>query len=119
MLIKDEVYVSYLLTRFEKKQRDIAKYGGDPDNITLFADLTYGAADGFDDVLPVEHADEAVDFRDLVEQARDHLGEPLLARRIEGRGGMGLTTTKRLRNSMTMQYISARYRTKPKVKSTH
>ena len=32
MLIKDEVYVSYLLTRFEKKQRDIAKYGVDVSN---------------------------------------------------------------------------------------
>jgi indolepyruvate ferredoxin oxidoreductase len=29
MLIKDEPYVSYLLTRHEKKQRDIAKYGVD------------------------------------------------------------------------------------------
>ena len=29
MLIKDEPYVSYLLTRYEKKQRDIAKYGVD------------------------------------------------------------------------------------------
>jgi indolepyruvate ferredoxin oxidoreductase len=32
MLIKDEPYVSYLLTRFEKKQRDIAKYGIDAAN---------------------------------------------------------------------------------------
>ena len=32
MLIKDEVYVSYLLTRFEKKQRDIIKYGVDVSN---------------------------------------------------------------------------------------
>jgi indolepyruvate ferredoxin oxidoreductase len=32
MLIKDEVYVSYLLTRFEKKQRDIVKYGVDVSN---------------------------------------------------------------------------------------
>ncbi|MGA2498723.1 MAG: DUF6537 domain-containing protein, partial [Tepidisphaeraceae bacterium] len=31
-LIKDEVYVSYLLTRYEKKQRDIAKYGVDAAN---------------------------------------------------------------------------------------
>jgi indolepyruvate ferredoxin oxidoreductase len=31
-LIKDEPYVSYLLTRFEKKQRDIAKYGIDVSN---------------------------------------------------------------------------------------
>ncbi|HSZ56984.1 MAG TPA: DUF6537 domain-containing protein [Tepidisphaeraceae bacterium] len=31
-LIKDEPYVSYLLTRFEKKQRDIAKYGIDLSN---------------------------------------------------------------------------------------
>jgi indolepyruvate ferredoxin oxidoreductase len=29
ILIKDEVYVSYLLTRFEKKYRDIIKYGVD------------------------------------------------------------------------------------------
>jgi indolepyruvate ferredoxin oxidoreductase len=29
MLIKDEPYVSYLLTRYEKKQRDIAKYNVD------------------------------------------------------------------------------------------
>ena len=29
MLVKDEVYVSYLLTRFEKKHRDILKYGVD------------------------------------------------------------------------------------------
>jgi indolepyruvate ferredoxin oxidoreductase len=32
MLIKDEPYVSYLLTRYEKKQRDIAKYGIDAAN---------------------------------------------------------------------------------------
>jgi indolepyruvate ferredoxin oxidoreductase len=32
MLIKDEVYVSYLLTRYEKKQRDIMKYGVDVSN---------------------------------------------------------------------------------------
>ena len=32
MLIKDEVYVSYLLTREEKKQRDIAKFGVDVSN---------------------------------------------------------------------------------------
>lgn len=32
MLIKDEVYVSYLLTRYEKKQRDIVKYGVDVAN---------------------------------------------------------------------------------------
>ena len=32
MLIKDEIYVSYLLTREEKKQRDIAKYGVDVSN---------------------------------------------------------------------------------------
>ena len=32
MLIKDEPYVSYLLTRYEKKQRDIAKYGIDVSN---------------------------------------------------------------------------------------
>lgn len=32
MLIKDEPYVSYLLTRYEKKQRDIAKYGVDVAN---------------------------------------------------------------------------------------
>ena len=31
-LIKDEPYVSYLLTRFEKKQRDMAKYGIDAAN---------------------------------------------------------------------------------------
>ena len=31
-LIKDEPYVSYLLTRFEKKQRDITKYGIDLSN---------------------------------------------------------------------------------------
>jgi indolepyruvate ferredoxin oxidoreductase len=31
-LIKDEPYVSYLLTRFEKKQRDITKYGIDASN---------------------------------------------------------------------------------------
>jgi indolepyruvate ferredoxin oxidoreductase len=32
MLIKDEPYVAYLLTRFEKKQRDITKYGVDLSN---------------------------------------------------------------------------------------
>ena len=32
MLIKDEPYVSYLLTRYEKKQRDIVKYGIDTAN---------------------------------------------------------------------------------------
>ena len=32
MLIKDEPYVSYLLTRYEKKHRDIAKYGIDASN---------------------------------------------------------------------------------------
>ncbi len=32
MLIKDEPYVSYLLTRYEKKQRDIAKYVIDVSN---------------------------------------------------------------------------------------
>ena len=32
MMIKDEVYVSYLLTRFEKKQRDLAKYAVDTAN---------------------------------------------------------------------------------------
>jgi indolepyruvate ferredoxin oxidoreductase len=32
MLIKDEPYVSYLLTRYEKKQRDIAKYAVDTSN---------------------------------------------------------------------------------------
>ena len=32
ILIKDEPYVSYLLTRFEKKQRDIVKYGVDVSN---------------------------------------------------------------------------------------
>ncbi|WP_428938884.1 DUF6537 domain-containing protein [Fontivita pretiosa] len=32
MLIKDEPYVAYLLTRYEKKQRDIAKYGVDEAN---------------------------------------------------------------------------------------
>ena len=32
MLIKDEPYVAYLLTRYEKKQRDIAKYGVDASN---------------------------------------------------------------------------------------
>jgi indolepyruvate ferredoxin oxidoreductase len=32
MLIKDEPYVSYLLTRYEKKQRDIVKYGVDVSN---------------------------------------------------------------------------------------
>lgn len=31
-LIKDEPYVSYLLTRYEKKQRDILKYGVDIEN---------------------------------------------------------------------------------------
>jgi indolepyruvate ferredoxin oxidoreductase len=31
-LIKDEPYVSYLLTRFEKKQRDIVKFGVDVSN---------------------------------------------------------------------------------------
>src|SRR6185437_717156 len=31
-LIKDEPYVSYLLTRYEKKQRDITKYGVDTSN---------------------------------------------------------------------------------------
>lgn len=31
-LIKDEPYVAYLLTRFEKKQRDMAKYGIDASN---------------------------------------------------------------------------------------
>ena len=31
-LIKDEPYVAYLLTRYEKKQRDIAKYGIDRSN---------------------------------------------------------------------------------------
>jgi indolepyruvate ferredoxin oxidoreductase len=31
-LIKDEPYVAYLLTRFEKKQRDMAKYGIDAAN---------------------------------------------------------------------------------------
>jgi indolepyruvate ferredoxin oxidoreductase len=31
-LIKDEPYVAYLLTRFEKKQRDIVKYGVDVNN---------------------------------------------------------------------------------------
>jgi indolepyruvate ferredoxin oxidoreductase len=31
-LIKDEIYVSYLLTRYEKKQRDIAKYAVDVSN---------------------------------------------------------------------------------------
>jgi indolepyruvate ferredoxin oxidoreductase len=31
-LIKDEPYVSYLLTRYEKKQRDIVKYGVDVSN---------------------------------------------------------------------------------------
>lgn len=29
VMIKDEPYVSYLLTRYEKKQRDVAKYGVD------------------------------------------------------------------------------------------
>jgi len=32
MLIKDEPYVSYLLTRYEKKQRDLAKYNVDHAN---------------------------------------------------------------------------------------
>jgi indolepyruvate ferredoxin oxidoreductase len=32
MLIKDEIYVSHLLTRFEKKHRDILKYGVDVAN---------------------------------------------------------------------------------------
>jgi indolepyruvate ferredoxin oxidoreductase len=32
MLIKDEPYVAYLLTRWEKKQRDIAKFGVDVSN---------------------------------------------------------------------------------------
>jgi indolepyruvate ferredoxin oxidoreductase len=32
MLIKDEPYVAYLLTRYEKKQRDIAKYAVDVTN---------------------------------------------------------------------------------------
>jgi indolepyruvate ferredoxin oxidoreductase len=32
MLIKDEPYVSYLLTRYEKKQRDLAKFGIDQAN---------------------------------------------------------------------------------------
>jgi indolepyruvate ferredoxin oxidoreductase len=32
MLIKDEPYVAYLLTRFEKKQRDLAKYNVDVSN---------------------------------------------------------------------------------------
>ncbi len=32
MLIKDEPYVAYLLTRYEKKQRDMAKYAIDPAN---------------------------------------------------------------------------------------
>jgi indolepyruvate ferredoxin oxidoreductase len=32
MLIKDEPYVAYLLTRYEKKQRDIAKFGVDVPN---------------------------------------------------------------------------------------
>jgi hypothetical protein len=32
LLIKDEPYVAYLLTRYEKKQRDIAKYGLDVSN---------------------------------------------------------------------------------------
>ncbi|HEX4795536.1 MAG TPA: DUF6537 domain-containing protein [Humisphaera sp.] len=32
MLIKDEMYVSYLLTRYEKKHRDIIKYGVDVSN---------------------------------------------------------------------------------------
>jgi indolepyruvate ferredoxin oxidoreductase len=32
MLIKDEPYVAYLLTRYEKKVRDVAKYGVDESN---------------------------------------------------------------------------------------
>ena len=32
MLIKDEPYVAYLLTRYEKKHRDILKYGVDMAN---------------------------------------------------------------------------------------
>src|SRR3954467_15683315 len=32
MLIKDEPYVAYLLTRYEKKVRDLAKYGVDESN---------------------------------------------------------------------------------------
>jgi len=32
MLIKDEPYVAYLLTRYEKKQRDLAKYAVDVAN---------------------------------------------------------------------------------------
>jgi indolepyruvate ferredoxin oxidoreductase len=32
MLIKDEPYVAYLLTRYEKKERDIRKYGVDVSN---------------------------------------------------------------------------------------
>jgi indolepyruvate ferredoxin oxidoreductase len=32
MMIKDEPYVAYLLTRYEKKQRDLAKYGVDVAN---------------------------------------------------------------------------------------
>jgi indolepyruvate ferredoxin oxidoreductase len=32
MLIKDEPYVAYLLTRYEKKQRDVAKFGVDLSN---------------------------------------------------------------------------------------
>ena len=32
MLIKDEPYVAYLLTRYEKKQRDLTKYGVDVAN---------------------------------------------------------------------------------------
>ncbi len=32
MLIKDEVYVSYLLTRYEKKERDLRKYAVDVSN---------------------------------------------------------------------------------------
>jgi indolepyruvate ferredoxin oxidoreductase len=32
MLIKDEPYVAYLLTRYEKKVRDVAKYGIDESN---------------------------------------------------------------------------------------
>ena len=32
MLIKDEPYVAYLLTRYEKRQRDLAKYAVDVSN---------------------------------------------------------------------------------------
>ena len=32
LLIKDEPYCAYLLTRYEKKQRDIVKYGVDVNN---------------------------------------------------------------------------------------